>query len=205
MRAVGRALRGVRPGRLVVALPLPADPHDLRWFREAAMPQLESRPLCLLIGAPTRRRARSLLGPAALGGEFRVLRGALSAGVIAAVARAVDAFVLPTVSPAPGQAPGGALGILLALGGVPVVTNEHARVLAHERNALVAEPGDERGFVRTLNQVLAMPAVQRHALGEEFARFTLAAYRPADAAAIYDERFASLVGRPQIPVGLRAA
>ena len=59
--------------------------------------------------------------------------------------------------------------------------------------------------MHTLNQVLSLPAVQRHALGEDFARFTLRRW-PWDAAAeIYAERFAALVGRPQIPVDLRAA
>jgi hypothetical protein len=59
--------------------------------------------------------------------------------------------------------------------------------------------------VHTLNQLLALPAVQRHFLGEEFARFTLSRWPWQDVASAYMERFAALVGRPQIPAELRAA
>ena len=78
-------------------------------------------------------------------------------------------------------------------------------MLAHERNGFVVEPGDERGYVHTLNQVLSLPAAQRHVLGQEFARFTLAKWRWSDVASAYTERFAALVGRPRIPADLRAA
>ena len=78
-------------------------------------------------------------------------------------------------------------------------------VLAHECNAFVVDPDDEHGYVRTLNQVLMLPAVQRHFLGEEFARFTLARWRWDDVASVYADRFAALVGRPHIPAELRAA
>jgi hypothetical protein len=206
LAAIGRALRGVRPGRLVIALPWPDNRNDLRWFRDVVAPQLDAKPLCLLIGAPSRRQAHLLLGGMGMKSDFRVHSGRLSADVIAAAARCIDAFVVCGNEPQPG-APDGQLAIALSTGGVPVVTNaaEDARVLAHERNAFVVDPGDERGYVHTLNQILALPAVQRHVLGEEFARFTLGRWPWRDVAAAYTERFAALVGRPQIPAEFRAA
>ena len=207
LASVARALKGVRPGRLVVALPWPENRNDLRWLRDAVIPQLDAKPVCLLLGARSRREARLLVGALGTRSDFRVLGGRLDADVIASAARCVDAFVVCGASePAPSD-PAGQLAIALATGGVPVITNaaRDARVLAHERNAFVVEPGDERGYVHTLNQILALPAVQRHFLGEEFARFTLSRWPWRDVASAYMERFAALVGRPQIPAELRAA
>jgi hypothetical protein len=207
MASVTRALRNVRPGRLVVAMPWPEDRDDLRWFRDLAHPQLESRPLCLIVGAPSRRDVRLLVGSEGLERNFRVVTGRLTADLISAVARCADAFAVPSGCGGSETRAPGALGVALAMGGIPVVTNgaEDALVFAHERNGFVTAPGDDREFVRTLNQVLALPAIQRHTLGEEFARYTLHRWSWDDVAEVYGERFAALVGRPQIPAALRAA
>jgi hypothetical protein len=207
-RALARvtgALRRVRPGRLVVAVPWPENRNDLRWFRDFVAPQMEGGPLCLLIGAPSRREARLLLGHSGVRDGFRVLTGRVTADLLAAVARCVDAFALLGGGLEDAAGPDH-LALTLATGGVPLVTHgmlDH-RVLAHERNAFVVEPDDDHGFVRMLNQVLSLPAIQRHCLGEEFARYTVARWRWDAAAAVYADRFAALVGRPQIPVDLRA-
>jgi hypothetical protein len=138
--------------------------------------------------------------------DFRVHTGHLDGATLAAVARCVDVFAVP--SGVHGLRPDATsdLAIALAMGGVPVVTygEQEARVLAHEQNAFVVEP-DERAFIYTLNQVLALPAVQRHALGEDFARFTLRKWSSEAVSAVYADRFAALVGRPSIPIDLRAA
>lgn len=207
LAAVTRSLRGTRPGRLVVAVPWSENRDDLRWFRDLAQPRLEARPLSLIVGAPTRRDVRMLVGSEGLERDFRVVTGRLTADMISAVARCADAFAVPAGCHALERRDPSALGISLALGGIPVVTNgeEDARVFAHERNGFVIAPGDDGEFVRTLNQLLALPAVQRHALGEEFARYTLNRWRWGDVAEVYAERYAALVGRPQIPADLRAA
>ena len=201
------ALKGARPGRLVVAVPWPENRNDLRWFRDVVLPQLDANPMCLLLGVPSRRDARLLVGAPGVRADFRVHTGRLTADIIASAARCVDAFVVCAASEPPPSAPAGCLAIALATGGVPVVTNaaEDARVLAHERNAFVVEPNDERGYVHTLNQILSLPAVQRHVLGEEFARFTLSKWPWRSVANAYTERFAALVGRPQIPIDLLRA
>lgn len=206
LNRVSGALRGVRPGRLVVAVPWPDNRNDLRWFRDFVAPQMEARPVVLLIGAPSRRDARLLVGHAGLRESFRTLTGRISGDIIAAVSRCVDAFAIAGETP-DGLQPPSRLAMALATGGVPVVTQGmlDGRVLAHERNAFVVEPEDEYGYVHTLNQVLALPAVQRHFLGEEFARFTLSRWRWDDAAAVYADRFCALAGQPQIPADLRAA
>lgn len=205
--AVAKALRGVRPGRLVLGLVWPDNRNDLRWFRDIVLPQIDAKPVCLLIGAPSRREARLLFRAIGVQSEFRVLPGGFDARRLAAASRCVDAFVSPaslrrgTTDAVTPQT------LALAVSGVPVVSDGQAEaaVLAHEQNAFLVDRGDERGFIATLNRLLALPAIQRHFLGEEFARFTLSQWRWDDAAEIYGERFASLVGRPRIPAEYRAA
>lgn len=206
MGAVTRALRDTRPGRLVVGVPWPADRRDLRWFRDSIAPRIEGGPLCLVFGAPDRRTAATLFGARNLQQDFRVLTGTPDVDTVSAVARCVDCFAVPSGFYTAGETPSTAFALSLAMGGVPVVAygESEARVLAHERNAFIAEP-DERAFVHTLDQVLSLPAIQRHALGEDFARYTLRRWTTDAAAELYADRFAALVGRPQIPVDLRAA
>lgn len=208
MASATRALRDVRPGRLVVGVPWPPDKRDLRWFRDSIAPRMDGSPLCLVFGAPDRRTAAAMFGARNQQQDFRVLTGAATVDTVAAVARCVDCFAVPAgfYGGAAAGAPSAAFSLALAMGGVPVVTygESDARVLAHERNAFITEP-DEQAFLRTLDQVLSLPAVQRHALGEDFARYTLRRWNGDAAAEVYVDRFAALVGRPQIPADLRAA
>jgi hypothetical protein len=206
-RRVARALRGVRPGRLVLGVPWPENRNDIRWFRDVVLPQVESRPLCLLIGVDSLREARLMLRAVGVQGDFRVLGGPLNASLLAAVSRCVDAFVVPSASRQPAPDAGAVLTLALAVSGAPVVADggTETAVLAHERSGFLVEPGDERGFVGAINRLLALPAVQRHMLGEEFARFTLAQWPARAAAAVYGERFAAMAGHPLIPADLRAA
>jgi glycosyltransferase involved in cell wall biosynthesis len=206
-RRVASALRGVRPGRLVLGLLWPENRNDLRWFRDVVLPHLDAKPVCLLLGVPSAREARLLTGAGGARSEFRLLRGPLDAGLINATARCVDAFVSPA-SLRHGHADAVTpLALALAVSGVPMVTDGQAEaaVLAHERNAFLVGRGDERDFAATLNRLLALPAIQRHFLGEEFARFTLEQWNWREVASFYAERFASLLGRPRIPAALRAA
>jgi hypothetical protein len=207
VRAVSRSLRDVRPGRLVIAMPWPENRNDLRWFRDCIMPHLDARPLCLVLGAPSRRAARLLLGPIGASADFRIHSGSLNADLVSAAARFADVFAVPAGCEAEPRDGSSDLAITLAMGGIPVVTDgaHEALVLAHERNAFVVDRGDEREFAATLNNVLSLPAQQRHYLGVEFARFTLARWSWDAVAEVYGERFAALVGRPQIPFDLRAA
>ncbi|MBI5285731.1 MAG: hypothetical protein HY874_11615 [Chloroflexi bacterium] len=203
---VARALRGVQPGRLVVGVPWPSDRNDFRWFRDVVMPQLKTRPVCLLFGVPSRREVRFMLRAAGARADFRVLTGRATGSQVAAVARAVDAFAVPAGDAA---TDGGQAGLMsaLAVGGAPVISGAGGGglVLAHEGNGPVIDPGEERGFIASLDQLLAMPAIQRHFLGEDIARSMLheRPWRPV--AQAYAERFASLLGRPIIPASLRAA
>ena len=203
---VARALRGVRPGRLIIGVPWPQNRNDLRWFRDVVMPQLTARPLCLLFGVGGHREARLMVRAAGTQADFRVLGGPMTGSLIAAVARTVDVFAVPVSTR--GAATGDPdLLMALSAGGVPVVSNATARdlVLAHEPSELMVEPGDEHGFIDALDGLLGLPAIQRHFLGEDMAR-SLLQERPWRPVAIaYVERFAALVGRPQIPAGLRAA
>jgi glycosyltransferase involved in cell wall biosynthesis len=204
--AVTRVLRDIRPGRLVVGVPWPADRRDVRWFRDAIAPMLEGGPVCLIFAAPGQREARLLFGARGLKTDFRVHTGRLDGYTLAAVSRCVDAFAVPSGVHGLRTDAASDIAIAMAMGGVPVVTygEQEMRVFAHERNAFVVEP-DERALIHTLNQVLSLPAVQRHALGEDFARYTLRQWSWDRVAAIYADRFAALVGRPSIPVDLRAA
>ncbi len=199
-------LRDVTPGRLVVAAPWPADAEQVRWCRDAVVPLLQGNPLWLFLGAPGRRQVRLMAGAIGMRGSFRSHIGRVDIDVVAAAARCADVFV------ACGEAArvhAGTSALLLALmaSRVPVVAGggiENA-LLEDEANAFVVPPGDAIGMVSTLNKLLALPAVQRHYLGEEFAERVTRQYTWDAAAEVYGERFAALVGRPQIPAELRAA
>jgi len=201
LRRVAATVRTVLPGRLIIAAPWPADVTSLRWFRDVVIPHAAGAPHVILFGAPGRRATSLALGPHHRG-RISVIRGAVTAPLIAAVARCADAFVIPP----PLGAPEG-LALKLAASGVPVVARcaSPAPVLAHERNAFTVTSDDDHSFLSTLDRVLRLPAVQRHMLGEEFARYTLAAHPAEAAAAVYGERFCALVGRPRVPGMLRAA
>ncbi len=205
LAAMVRLLHDITPGRLIVAVPWPPDGEQVRWFRDAVAPLLHGNPVCLLLGAPGWREARLLAGAFGLRGSMRVHVGTLDVDTIAAAARCADMFVLPGEP----QHAGSIDDLLLALiaSNVPVVAGGGIRsaVLDHERNAFVIDPGDAMGVVSTLNKLLALPAVQRHYLGEEFAAHALRRWTWDAAVETYAERFAALVGRPRIPAELRAA
>jgi len=202
---VARLMRDVRPGRLVIGVPWPENRNDLRWFRDRVLPLLDGKPLCLLFGAPSRRETRLLLPGAGVRSQFRVLSGNVPGPRLAAVARWLDVVAAPAAVAEREGSPERTLA--LAVVGVPLLTSRghDAALLDDEQDAFLVAPGDDRAFASTLNRVLALPAVQRHYLGEEFARHALARWNCDAAADVCVERFAALVGRPQIPVALRAA
>jgi hypothetical protein len=205
LASISRLLRDIAPGRLVVGLPWTADVDYMRWHRDAVAPLLTGNPICLLLGAPSRRQARLVFGAKGLGTEYRVHSGLLDADTLAAAARCVDAFVVAGAPRRPQIEPD--LVQALAASRVPVVAGGGVRsnVLRHEANAFIATAGDPLSLVSTLNQLLALPAIQRHCLGEQFADYTLLKHTWEHAASVYGERFAVMVGRPPIPADLRAA
>jgi glycosyltransferase involved in cell wall biosynthesis len=199
-------LRDVTPGRLVVAAPWPADAEQVRWCRDAVVPLLQGNPLWLFLGAPGRRQVRLMAGAIGMKGSFRSHIGPVDIDVVAAAARCADVFV---VCGEAARVRAGTSELLLALmaSRVPVVAGGgiESALLEDEVNAFVAPPGDAMGLVSTLNKLLGLPAVQRHYLGEEFAGHVTRRHTWDAAAEVYGERFAALVGRPQIPAELRAA
>lgn len=198
-----RVLREATLGQLVVAMPWPDDREHVRWYRDAIAPLLRGNPLTLMLDVPNRRAARLLTN--AVGTSMRARRGKLTPSALAAAARCADVFVVPGLPRTPATT--SELLLALASTGVPVVAGGAVLngTLEHERNALVVEQGDAFGLVSTINQLLELPAQQRHALGEEFAAYTMARAAWADIVPAYVERFSALVGRPLIPENLRAA
>ena len=95
----------------------------------------------------------------------------------------------------------------LTMSGVPVVTDATAFdcVAAHETSGLMVDTGDDRGFIAALDNVLGLPMIQRHFLGEDIARSIMREWPWRPVAEAYAERFGALVGRPLVPVALRAA
>lgn len=205
LAGVSRLLEGLTPGRLVIAMPWPADIEKLRWYRDAVVPLLVGRPVTLLLGAPSARQARITVGARGMRDAFRVDTRRLDVDVLSAAARCADAFAL--LGDGARGLPASDLATAMASSGLPLVTggSVNSQVLAHEDNALTVEPGDAFGLVTTLNKLLSLPALQRHYLGAGFAKYTLSRWSPAAAAEAYAERFAVLVGRPPIPANLRAA
>ncbi|MEX2245062.1 MAG: hypothetical protein WEC75_00065 [Dehalococcoidia bacterium] len=201
LRAVSSALRGVAPGRLILGVRMPGSSDELRWLRDAVLARLEAAPLCVLFGVADPSAVRPIVRRRGAP-EFRVVGGPADDERIAAVARCVDAFVcIPRdhrTSPA---------GLLpLVASGAPVVAAaDETAGLRHEHNAFVVPPGDDAQLVRILDSLLALPAIQRHALGEDFARWTLRAWPWEAPADVYVSRFAALVGRPRIPAELLRA
>ena len=201
-----RALRGIEPEQPLVGVPWPRDVADFRWFRDIVMPNLRTQPSYLVFGVTSRRHLRAMLRLAGVAADVRIVTGAISAGLIAAAARMVDAFAVPAMSRS-SVAPPATVLTALTVSGVPVVTDDTAFdcVPAHEMSGLLVDARDERGFVSALDGVLRLPPVQRHALGEEVARSTLRERPWRPLAEAYAARFNSLLGRPVIPVELRAA
>jgi glycosyltransferase involved in cell wall biosynthesis len=146
-----------------------------------------------------------MFGASGLKSEYRVHTGPLDADVVAAAARCVDAFIVPGPPRRPFIEPD--LLMALASSSVPLVVGGGVRspLLRHEENAFIATAGDPLSLVSTLNQLLALPAIQRHYLGEQFAAEMLRTHLWSGVAAAYVDRFAVLVGRPPIPAELRAA
>jgi hypothetical protein len=205
MSSISRLLKNVMPGRLVIGLAWTADADYMRWYRDAVAPLLTGNPVCLLLGAPSKRQARILFGASGQQTEYRVHSGRLDIETLAAAARCIDVFV---VAGTPRQAhtePD--MLMAMAASGAPLVIGGGLRspILEHEANAFIATAGDPMSLVSTLNQLLSLPAIQRHELGQQFSRHTLDANPWEAATSIYAERFAVLVGRPQIPAELRAA
>jgi hypothetical protein len=202
---VARALHTLTPRRPIVAVPWPRTGTDFRWFRDVVMPHLSAQPVCVLFGVTSRRQLRLMLQAAGSPADVRSIAGPLTASLIAAVARVADAFA----APAPSRPDEVSSGVTMALtvSGVPVVTNAMAFdcVAAHETSGLMIDKGDESGFIAALDNVLALPAVQRRFLGEDIARSTLRERPWQPVAEAYTERFSALVGRPVIPAALRAA
>jgi glycosyltransferase involved in cell wall biosynthesis len=158
-----------------------------------------------LLGAPSRREARILVGATGMRTDFRVHTGGIDADLLAAAARCADVFVIP--GPAHLRVSLTDLVLAAICSRVPVVAGGAVRseVLEHERNALLVDPYDSFSMTSTLNTLLSLPAVQRHYLGEDFAEHTLARWTWSRASSVYAERLAALVGRPRIPLDLRAA
>jgi glycosyltransferase involved in cell wall biosynthesis len=177
----------------------------MRWHRDAVAPLLTGNPVCLLLGAPSRRQARIVFGAQGTHAEYRVHTGRLDASTLAAAARCVDVFVLAGAPQRPYLEPD--LLLAMASSGAPLVVGGGVRssALRNEENAFIATAGDPLSLVATLNKLLALPAIQRHYLGEQFAEYTRQTVTWDAAAPIYAERFAVMVGRPQIPANLRAA
>jgi hypothetical protein len=202
---IGRLLHGLPAARFVIGVPWTRDAAKMRWFRDAVAPLLHGDPVCLVLGAPGGRQARLLAGALGLQHRLRVHTGRLDADVLAAASRYVDAFVLLDDP----RAPVGARDLALALtaSGAPVVAAAGMAdaVLEHERNAIVADGRNGMALAAALNNLLALPAIQRHYLGADFRARTLDRWSWSAAAEVYARRFAVIVGRPQVPVELRAA
>ena len=200
------ALRGLDPDQALVGVPWPRNAADFRWFRDIVMPSLDARPAFLLFGVTRRRELRAMLRFAAIEEDVRVVTGAITASLVAAAARVVDAFAVPAAARVVG-APPGDLFTALTVSGVPVVTDDALFdcVPAYGSSGLLVDAGDERGFVAALDGLLRLPHVQRLYLGEEVARSILRERPWRPVAEAYAERFSALVGRPLVPAMLRAA
>jgi len=203
---VARALRGPSAGRPIVAVPWLGTGNDVRWFRDIVMPRLRTRPVCVLFGVSSRRELRLMLQASGMEADVRAVVGPVTASLIAALGRMVDAFAVPATS-RPAEPGAAELMRALTVSGVPVVTDATAFdcVPAHETSGLMIDTGDERGFIAAIDNVLALPAIQRHFMGEDIARSALREWPWRPVAEAYAERFGALVGRPVVPAALRAA
>jgi glycosyltransferase involved in cell wall biosynthesis len=208
MASYARLMAGVGHDRLVVGLPWMRNALGLRWVRELLLPKLRPAALCLFAGVPDARFARRVLTAGPGGDDVRVHGRRLDAAGVAALARLVDAFLVPAQGLPFDAAERAELLLTLAATGLPVIAEDVATrpsFLEHERNAFLVRPHDPHALAEVTLRVLSLPASQRQLLGEEFALHTRRSL-PWDAVAeVYAERFAALVGRPRIPEELRAA
>lgn len=204
-RAIVRALGGVSTGRPIVGLAWPRERSSLLKFRDFVLPRLAAKPLCVAFGVQDVRSAHRSMRLAGAQYSIRIGGAPLTPGAVSAVARCADVIA---VLPGPLAAPDDqvAAAVALASSGVPVVSWESdLGVLHHEENAMIARDASAWAYVRLLDQALGLPSLQRHFLGEEFRRATIASWPVREAARVYGERFSTLTGRTRIPEELRAA
>lgn len=204
-RAVACALAGADSLRPLVALPWTDDAGAWRECEELVRALADAGAIPLVAGAPDRRRAAWLRAELDVP-SLRVYAGALDDAALAAIARCADVFVVPWRMAPDAPSSDALVRLAMAASGVPVVATDHpANVLVHERDAFLVRDGDVRGFRATVARLLELPARQRHYMGAEFARWTLGRW-PVDAAIdAYNAGIASLAGRFEVPLELRAA
>jgi hypothetical protein len=203
VQRVWRCLRAADPQRPVVILPWPENRVSRRRLREGMLPWLPAGATYAIIGGPAGWPAGYRLRIA--GRDVISCVADLDPWGIAALAAAADAVV---VAGELRDGPDGdaALRLSLAVSGAPVVAfAADADVLDHEQSALLAPANDARALAKALASVLALPPVQRRALGGAFAAHALRAHPEAAFWEAYRARFLALAGRPPVPEALRSA
>jgi glycosyltransferase involved in cell wall biosynthesis len=202
--ALTRVLAGVEAGRPVAAVPWTEDGAAWRWFCDGVLGARDHGAVWLVVGAPGGALVE--LPAEARADTVLVHRSPLNDGAVAALARCVDAFVVPWTLGEGAPETDALLRLALAASGVPVIaTDDGGRVFDHERNAFIVRAADAVGFRATLDQLFGLPARQRHYIGEEFAEDAQARWPASAASAVYDDWFSALGGRPNIPAELRIA
>jgi glycosyltransferase involved in cell wall biosynthesis len=178
------------------------------WFTRNVLPRLPEDVVYVVVGeGPDRGAIASAASHAGVSHRVR-LTGRISDGALAAAYHAADLFVMPNVS-VPGDMEGFGLVALEASGaGVPVVASRIdgiTEAVHHERNGLLAPPGDAEEWARVVCGLLALPPAQLGALGDEFARHTRATFGWDRTARRYVQAMERALGRQSRRVLAKAA
>lgn len=149
------------------------------WFAGNVLPHVPAEVRWVVIGeGPERDAIAAAAARAGASGRVRLL-GRVSDEVLAAAYNRAELFVMPNV-PVAGDIEGfGLVALEASASGLPVLASRLegiAEAVQHEQNGVLVPAGDAAAWASHVRLLLALPPRQLHALGAEFAAYTLATF-----------------------------
>jgi len=166
------------------------------WFVEGVLPRLRGDAVYVVVGDGPEgdRIARAAASQGVSGRVHQV--GRVDERTLAAAYTAADIFVMPNV-PVPGDIEGfGLVALEAAAAGLPVVAADLEGIrqaVQHGHNGLLAPAKDAPAWTEAISWLLALPAVERDALGARFSAAAMADYSWDKTAARYAALITDLV------------
>ncbi|MBI5288957.1 MAG: glycosyltransferase family 4 protein [Chloroflexi bacterium] len=166
------------------------------WFVGEVLPRLGSDVVYVIVGdGPERDRIAGAAAAQNVSDRVRQM-GRVDDATLASAYAAADVFVMPNV-PVPGDIEGfGLVALEAAAAGVPVIAADLEGIrqaVRHGHNGLLASAKDAQAWAEAISSLLALPPVEREALGARFSAAAMADYSWDKTAARYAALITDLV------------